>query len=72
MFHKSRTFISQKIKCSTFPEHQKSLYGRGVSENLVFDIGLKCSEKIGTKILKKIKCTDFFGTRNVRIWRGIY
>lgn len=47
-------------------------YEKAECRNLVFDIGLKCSEKIGTKILKKIKCTDFFGTRNVRIWRGIY
>lgn len=39
---------------------------------LAFDIGLKCSEKIGTKIFEKMKCTVIFGTRNVCIWRGIY
>lgn len=32
----------------------------------------KSSEKNGTKILKKIKCTDFFGTRNVCIRGRIY
>lgn len=29
----------------------------------------KCTVNIGTKSFQKIKCTDIFGTRNVRIWR---
>lgn len=40
-------------------------------KNLVFDIGLKCSEKIVSKNFEKMKCTVIFGTRNVSIWRGI-
>lgn len=40
--------------------------------NLVFDIGLKCTEKIVSKNFEKMKCTVIFGTRNVSIWRGIY
>ena len=63
----------QIFKCTGFPEHEMCLYG-GINfenqRNLVFDIGLKCTEKIVSKNFEKMKCTVIFGTRNVSIWRG--